>query len=60
MFPDSNGVIDVQQTFIMTYYFELEQKIIINIIKQGRKTEFNTTLGTIVGSRNLIYKKKYE
>lgn len=58
--PDTTGKVICPQTFVMNYYFELEQKMVIYILKNGNRIDFNTTLGTIVGSRNCTLVKPLE
>lgn len=59
-----NGIIMFNDTFLMDYYFEKNQKLMFNIFKNnGTKQEkviINTTLGCIVGGRDNILKKKLD
>lgn len=54
----TTGEVIYEKKLIMDYFFEKEQALIIQINHQGKLYEVKTTLGTIVGSRNGIYKKK--
>ena len=56
----STGEVVYEGKLIMDYFFEKEQPLIIQIHNQGKLFEVKTTLGTIVGSRNGIYKKKID
>ena len=56
----STGEVVYEGKLIMDYFFEKEQPLIIQINNQGKLFEVKTTLGTIVGSRNGIYKKKID
>lgn len=56
----TTGEVVYEGKLIMDYFFEKEQPLIIQINNQGKLFEVKTTMGTIVGSRNGLYKKKID
>lgn len=52
MFPDKNRKVDFKHSCIINYFFEVEQKLVINVITSKIKTKFQTTLGKILSSPN--------
>ena len=50
--PDKDNAVIFDTTYLVPYYFEKEQNIICNIKINDEIIEYNTTLGSIVGSRN--------
>lgn len=57
-----NGIVFFQKSFIMEYFFEKDQQILIHILKtksgETTKMEFKTSVGSIVGSRNNTLNKQ--
>lgn len=53
--PDGNGVLTFQKTFIMEYFFEKDQQLLLSIFKtkngESIKIDFKSSIGSIVGSR---------
>ena len=54
----SNSTFD--NSIIMNYFFEKEQKLKIDITKNDRNLTINTTLGAILGSKKNTYRKQLE
>ena len=50
--PDADNLIIYDTTYLLTYYFEKEQKLIFKIVINEDEINYETTLGCIVGSRN--------
>lgn len=50
--PDNDNLITYDTTYLLTYYFEKEQKLIFKIVINEDTINYETTLGCIVGSRN--------
>lgn len=55
---NKDNIIEFPSAFIIEYFFEKEQKLIFKIYNNEKETIFNTTLGTIVGSRGNTLEKK--
>ena len=50
--PDMNGTILFNVSFIIDYYFEKKQTLIIEIAKQnGQNFKMDTTIGAIIGAK---------
>ena len=50
--PDEDNLIVYETTYLLTYFFEKEQKLIYKIIINNEEINYETTLGCIVGTRN--------
>ena len=62
--PDDLKIVHFQTSFIMEYYFEKEQPVLIKIFKKKggdlETIEMKTSIGSIVGSRNNTLNKKID
>ena len=57
--PSRSGTVTFNSVFIMEYFFEREQPLLIEILKnKSIKKDFKVTLGSIVGSRKNTLSKK--
>jgi hypothetical protein len=50
-YPNKNGIINFNITFVMDFFFEREQYIVLNVGKNSKTFSVSTTLGRIMGSR---------
>ena len=62
---DYNKVVVFQKSFIMEYFFEKDQQILVSIFKNSlggdsTKLDFKSSVGSIVGSRNNTLIKKID
>ena len=62
---DYNKVVVFQKSFIMEYFFEKDQQILVSIFKNSlggdsTKIDFKSSVGSIVGSRNNTLIKKID
>ena len=50
--PDEDNLIEYDNTYLLPYFFEKEQKIFIQIVINDKIFDYETTLGCIIGSKN--------
>ena len=51
-YADNTGVINFSITFVLDYFFEKQQNIVLNVGKNNKTFSVTTTLGSIMGSRH--------